>query len=336
LKKVSLIWFSSSGRTYRVVSLKTLTFYFVIGIHLCVYGGFLALLGMSLYQNKKISQREEHIRVLAREVASLKHLLEKRDARIASLKGLIEQKSARIQSLEKNLAATQEEVKDIKRMEIKIRRYLGLDQEEDVGGKYSHQGGFEYNKGRDRSIHISPSSYKVPEVPIKDLPVFSEQLREDLSQVVEFLKKRQKELSHIPSILPVKGDHLWISCGFGWRKNPFTSKREFHGALDIAGAWKTPIIAPADGVVIKVGRNNILGNYIRIRHTPHITTLYGHLYKIIVKKGQKVKRGDVIGYMGNTGHSTGTHLHYKIEVDGKPVNPVYYIYDRKITNLVLR
>ncbi len=74
----------------------------------------------------------------------------------------------------------------------------------------------------------------------------------------------------------------------------------------------------------------------RIRHTPHIVTLYGHLYKAIVKKGDRVKRWDVIGYMGNTGRSTGTHVHYKVEVDGKPVNPKYYIYDRRLKSLALR
>ncbi len=334
MKKVSLIWFSNSEKTYRVISLNRLAFYFVIVLHLCIYGGFLSLLGISLYQNNKMSQREEDIKRLTGEVASLKTVLNKRAREIASLNQVIEKKTLAIKKLQQTLTATEEEVKDIKRMEIKIRRYLGLE-DETPSGKYSHQGGFEYKK-QNSDIKIDPSFYHVPDVPIKDLPSFSSDLKDNLSEVLDYLKKRQKELSHIPSILPVKGDHLWISCGFGWRKNPFTSKREFHGAIDIAGAWKTPIIAPADGVVIKVGKNNILGNYIRIRHTPHITTLYGHLYKAVVKKGQKVKRGDVIGYMGNTGHSTGTHLHYKIEVDGKAVNPVYYIYDRKITNLVLR
>ncbi len=335
MKKVSLIWFSNSEKTYRVISLKRWTFYLIVTLHICIYGGFLSLLGVSLYQEKKISNRDEDIKRLTQEVASLKEVVNKRDGEIASLNKIIEKKTQKIKSLQENLAATEEEVKDIKRMEIKIRRYLGLDEQDTPSGKYSHQGGFEYKKGTS-AINIAPSFYHVPDIPIKDLPSFSSDLKDDLSQVLDYLKKRQKQLSHIPSILPVKGDHLWISCGFGWRKNPFTDKREFHGAIDIAGAWKTPIIAPADGVVIKVGKNNILGNYIRIRHTPHITTLYGHLYKAVVKKGQKVKRGDVIGYMGNTGHSTGTHLHYKIEVDGKPVNPVYYIYDRKITNLALR
>lgn len=158
-----------------------------------------------------------------------------------------------------------------------------------------------------------------------------------MEQLVDYLEKKDTKKIKTHAIYPpVKGDHFWISCGFGWRINPFTQQREFHGAIDIAGEWKTPIVAPADGVVIKVGKNSILGNYVRIRHTPHIVTLYGHLYKAIVKKGDRVKRWDVIGYMGNTGRSTGTHVHYKVEVDGKPVNPKYYIYDRRLKSLALR
>jgi len=125
--------------------------------------------------------------------------------------------------------------------------------------------------------------------------------------------------------MPVKTDAYWISSGFGWRKSPFTGLREFHQGLDISSKRGTPIIAPADGKVISTGKALHIGKFIKIKHNDKFTTLYGHLLQFKVEKGQKVKRGDIIGLMGNTGMSTGYHLHYEVRKDNVSINPRNHI-----------
>ncbi len=265
--------------------------------------------------------------------------LREKNLKIASLQKQISNKDKKIANIQDKLNITQTQLNQIKKMEVKIRKFLGLEDESIPSGKFSHQGGFEFKKSNNNTTNMDPSELSLflnNDKSPNDLINYSKDLEESFSQLVDYLKKRQNKIRHMPSILPVEGKEFWISCGFGWRINPFTQQREFHAAIDIAGAWKTPIVAPADGVVIKVAKSKLLGNYIKIRHTRHITTLYGHLYKPLVKKGEKVKRWQVIGLMGNTGHSTGTHVHYKVEVDGKAVNPLNYIYDQRLKKLALR
>jgi murein DD-endopeptidase MepM/ murein hydrolase activator NlpD len=105
--------------------------------------------------------------------------------------------------------------------------------------------------------------------------------------------------------------------------------------VDIAGAEQTPIIAPAKGTVAFVGKDGALGMSVRIKHDSACESTYGHLNKAAVKKGQHVERGEVIGYMGNSGRSTGSHLHYEIEKNRKNVNPFQYMMDWKTDNLVM-
>ncbi|PPB81734.1 murein DD-endopeptidase MepM/ murein hydrolase activator NlpD [Albidovulum inexpectatum] len=121
-----------------------------------------------------------------------------------------------------------------------------------------------------------------------------------------------------PLTIPVRGSYRYTS-GFGRRWG------RMHEGVDLAGPIGTPIQAPADGVVVFAGRQSGYGNLIKIRHEFGIETRYGHLSRIRVKVGQKVSRGEVIGDMGNTGRSTGPHLHYEVRVNGKPVNPMTFI-----------
>lgn len=141
-------------------------------------------------------------------------------------------------------------------------------------------------------------------------------------ELLNILKDKQHILASTPSIWPTQG---WISSEFGYRISPFTGQREFHKGIDISGPEGTPIIAPAEGEVIFTGKNGAYGLSILLDHGNGITTRYAHLSKIVVKKGEKVKRGEIIAYMGNTGRSTGPHLHYEVRVGGVPVNPYRYI-----------
>jgi len=142
------------------------------------------------------------------------------------------------------------------------------------------------------------------------------------SQLNDFLKEQKSILACTPSISPTDG---WFSSGFGYRISPFTNQREFHKGIDIATRIGTPIITPADGFVVHVGKEGNFGKMITINHGYNLQTRYGHLSKYRIKKGQYVKRGQIIGEVGNSGRCTGPHLHYEVLLSGVPVNPLRFI-----------
>ena len=127
----------------------------------------------------------------------------------------------------------------------------------------------------------------------------------------------------IPSTEPVKG--MSFTSGYGVRSDPFRGRAAMHAGIDLAGPVGTPIYATADATVDRSQWANGYGNLIELNHGRGIQTRYGHLTRSIVRAGQRVKRGDLIGYMGSTGRSTGSHLHYEVRIDGKAVNPVPFM-----------
>lgn len=147
---------------------------------------------------------------------------------------------------------------------------------------------------------------------------------EKFAEIVEALSDKKRRLDHTPSIRPSRG---WLSRGIGMKRNPFTGSMQYHSGIDLANHRGTPIVATADGKVSKAHRNGGMGKMVVIKHGFGLVTRYGHLDKILVKAGTKVKRGDVIGLMGSTGYSTGSHLHYEVIRNGKSKNPLNYIID---------
>ena len=127
-----------------------------------------------------------------------------------------------------------------------------------------------------------------------------------------------------PVSMPVKA-HFRYTSGFGYRRDPKTGGRRMHSGLDFAGSHGTPILSTADGVVVHAGWQSGYGKLVKIKHAFGIETRFAHLSRIRVEVGQRVSRGDQIGDMGNTGRSTGTHLHYEVRVNGNAVNPMTYI-----------
>jgi len=137
--------------------------------------------------------------------------------------------------------------------------------------------------------------------------------------------ERSKILSHTPSGMPVEG---FFSDGYGWRKDPFTGQREFHKGLDIVAPHGTAVQAPADGLVVKAGRVAGYGHMVQVAHGFGLTTLYAHLSKVLVRPGQRIRRGEALGKVGSTGRSTGPHLHYEVFREGRQVNPRPFVGDR--------
>ena len=157
---------------------------------------------------------------------------------------------------------------------------------------------------------------------VSQLENASELKQDSLNGLLDALEQQKNLLAHTPTIRPTEG---WMSSRFGYRISPFTEKKEFHKGVDIANRMGTPIIATADGVVTFVGAKGQLGTIIVIDHGHGVTTRFAHLDKTLKTRGERVQRGDLIAQMGNSGRSTGPHLHYEVHLNGVPVNPEKYI-----------
>ncbi len=127
----------------------------------------------------------------------------------------------------------------------------------------------------------------------------------------------------IPSRKPI--DKMSLSSDFGTRSDPFSGRRARHNGIDIPAPRGTPIFATADGTIGRAQWVSGYGKYVEINHGANIQTRYGHMSEYIVSSGQKVRKGDIIGYVGSTGRSTGNHLHYEVRLSGVPVNPMNFV-----------
>lgn len=158
-----------------------------------------------------------------------------------------------------------------------------------------------------------------------DQSIKESQLREQsVLDLWESLSERQSLLTSTPNIRPAKG---WFTSRFGYRVSPFTGRSSLHAGLDIAAAPGSPVYAPADGVVTYAGYDESYGKMVTIDHGYGVSTRFGHTSQIYVQVGQKISRWDVIASVGNTGRSTGPHLHYEVRVNGVPRDPSLYILD---------
>ena len=261
---------------------------------------------------------------------------------IAILKYFESEKLAKENSTLKNekeeLEKTAKIVEEIEKNESFIKDFLGLEHNgSNMGGL--GQGGERsdmmvdepFINAPDPQILTTPKGFNANQKPVER----ALDLNRNLEGIIDALLDRKSEWDTKPSILPVETDRIFVSSVFGWRLGPFTGRREFHRGIDISSRRGTPIIAPADGIVSETGKDRSIGNFIRIKHNETFATLYGHLLKYGVTPGQKVKRGELIGLMGNTGMSTGHHLHYEVHQNEKPVNPNHYILNAHIPAMVL-
>lgn len=148
-------------------------------------------------------------------------------------------------------------------------------------------------------------------------------------QITSFIKNKEDLLVSTPAIQPVSNSDLKrVASGFGHRIDPIYKTPRFHAGLDFTAPQGTPIYATANGVIKTAGNlGNGYGNHVVINHGYGYETLYGHMYRVKARRGQRVKRGEVIGYVGSTGKSTGPHCHYEVHKNGRPMDPVYFFYN---------
>lgn len=245
--------------------------------------------------------------------------------------------------VELELADVNEEMKDIREMAEKIQQALGILGQGggDSSVSWVSEGTEESADTQQENVSaIDDTSDHTPE---KQEALTPSMLKHEILPLYDYASEHQNQIDGYPSILPVKLQQeneekygYWYSSGFGSRTHPLTKKREFHQGLDIKTRSGVPVIAAADGRVVKIERNGYLGKIIEIDHEgDRFKTLYAHLKDYVdgLKVGQKVTRGQIIGYVGNTGRSTGAHLHYAVYDMGNKrwVNPIKYILDQQPT-----
>ncbi len=162
-------------------------------------------------------------------------------------------------------------------------------------------------------------------VPLETLESRAEELSVWMERIEEQLGENLKLVASTPSISPVAG---LLTSRFGYRQDPFTGERHLHSGVDISAPPGTPVRATASGVVVATSQGGPLGRSVTLAHGFGFSTLYAHLARIQVTVGQRISRGQVIGLLGNSGRSTGYHLHYEVRRDGRPVNPLPFMLNR--------
>jgi murein DD-endopeptidase MepM/ murein hydrolase activator NlpD len=225
----------------------------------------------------------------------------------------IAQQRATIEATNHKLAQLRKEVGSWREMHARIQAAFGPDAGRGNG---------------DKGIGGATSSERLPTVaPADELNRLAETIKEEgesLRALDRLMARAAKALATLPSRWPVRGS---VNSEFGRRNSPWTQSVEFHSGIDIKAQMGTPVHAPAAGTVVVAGPAHEYGTAVMIDHGQDIKTLYGHLSKVSVRPGQKVERGTLLAFSGNTGRSSGPHLHYEIFVKGQPVNPRAYLWD---------
>jgi len=218
----------------------------------------------------------------------------------------------------------------LEKFDRKLRVITALDVPKNQGKTKSGLGGSRINLD-EGGLPDSPRHSLVNQIhdDLNDLRVRSELQEINFLELDEFFKNQSSLFSSTPSIWPTRG---WVTSSFGYRRSPFTGLRELHEGIDIATRVGSPVVATANGVVVRAGRDSSFGKMVEIDHGYGVVTRYCHNSQYFVKAGDRVKRGQVISLVGNTGRSTGPHCHYEVLLNGVPVNPLRYILEEGTGN----
>jgi murein DD-endopeptidase MepM/ murein hydrolase activator NlpD len=308
-KKISFVILGSSGAPAKQISASKTS--------LRLFGLALALLfagvGYIIYDYCNLRQTTSH--------------LQNREIYISSQLEEIQSQRKQIQEFANDINSLKDKLLALNNFEKKIRIIANIEKNDESENMFGVGGSIPEDLDPDIPLKEKHNSL------MRDMHEQIEQLsRASVNQTVGFesllksLEDQQNLLASTPAIRPVPNDvKTWVTSKFGYRISPFTQRREFHQGYDISGRIGTPVLATADGVVTFAGKKGLLGNAIVIDHGHGIVTRYGHCEEFLVKRGDKVKRWEPIALMGNTGRSTGPHVHYEVHLNGIPVNPEKYI-----------
>jgi murein DD-endopeptidase MepM/ murein hydrolase activator NlpD len=253
--------------------------------------------------------------------------LKNREIYISSQLDEIHSQRMQIQEFASEINSLKEKLIALNNFEKKIRIIANIEKTNDSENIFGVGGSIPEDLEADIPLKEKHNSL------MRDMHAQIEQLsRASVNQHTEFesllksLEDQQNLLASTPAIRPISRDvKSWVTSSFGYRLSPFTQRREFHKGYDISSRKGTPILATADGVVTFAGKKGLLGNTVVIDHGHGMITRYGHCDEFLKKRGDKVKRWEPIALMGNTGRSTGPHVHYEVHLNGIPVNPEKYI-----------
>ena len=257
--------------------------------------------------------------------------------------------AAKIRAFERDLATVKSELARVQELERKVRIIANLpgaaaaggDEVTDIAPGDSEvqlptgvpidlgQGGLEpgmarFDAGELAAQHAGELDFTQMHVLADHLGGLARVRAESLGSLVSELERKSDQLASLPSIWPVRG---WLTSRYGPRISPFTGRRHMHTGIDVATRHGTPIIAPARGRIVFVGSRGPLGKSVVVDHGFGVRTFYGHTSQVLVKSGDLVERGQQIAKVGNTGRSTGPHLHYTVEVNKRSRDPLDYILD---------
>jgi murein DD-endopeptidase MepM/ murein hydrolase activator NlpD len=251
--------------------------------------------------------------------------------RLSSLQEENTLQKQQITSLSGKMEAINQKMTELKEFDRKVRAMVSMDPSK--GSAYEHAGEqqqFIGIGGSDSSLGggNSPSERghkKLVRMMYRSLDNLDNDIsvqKDEKAELLRLLDRQKSILSSTPSVWPARG---WVSSAFGYRLSPFTTEKELHRGLDICSRKGSPVTAPADGVVSYVEWDPGYGKTVIINHGYGLNTVYAHLDKVHVKKGQAVRRHQEIAQVGETGRTTGAHLHYEVHLNGVPVNPLRYI-----------
>jgi murein DD-endopeptidase MepM/ murein hydrolase activator NlpD len=302
-KKISFVILGSSGAPAKQVCTSKTSIH-IFGLVLL---GLIAAVGYIIYDYYNLRVTTSH--------------LENREVYLSSQLGEIQTQRKQIQEFANEINSLKAKLVALNNFEKKIRIIANIERSNESDTIFGVGGSIP--EDLDPQIPLSEkhnSLMREMHEQIDQLGMATANQQNELELLLKSLEDQQNLLASTPAIRPVSRNvKSWVTSKFGYRKSPFTQRREFHKGYDIAGRQGTPI------VVSFAGKKGLLGNTIVIDHGHGMITRYGHCQKLLKKRGDKVKRWETIALMGNTGRSTGPHVHYEVHLNGIPVNPVKYI-----------
>ncbi|HBT88506.1 MAG: hypothetical protein QG618_1534 [Thermodesulfobacteriota bacterium] len=242
---------------------------------------------------------------------------------IAGQKTELEDQRRQIQVFAGEIQGLKEQISKLGQLENQVRLIADIDKSGQSSGLWGIGGVPETDLDQEIPLDVRHNALiREMHHQVKQIRSVADKEKLDFKELINKLEKKKNLLASSPSIKPVSG---MITSSFGYRKCPFTGGKTFHSGLDISNRTGTKIVSTAAGKVVFAGRKNGYGNVVIIDHGYGKATKYAHLRDILVHKHQQVNRGEKIATLGNTGQTTGPHLHYEVLVNGTPANPSKYI-----------
>ncbi|MBI2061935.1 MAG: M23 family metallopeptidase [Nitrospirae bacterium] len=235
--------------------------------------------------------------------------------------------SVALRSMEEKTWFLDQEVLKVKRFDHKLRKIMNLEPPKEETSLLGTGGSSEEEPMRYESL--DEDEQQLVDGMFDDFANINYDAQvehKSLEEIETYLLEQQSILNSMPTLRPVPG---WYTSRFGYRRSPYTGLRQFHRGIDMSNSVGTPIIAPADGVVVYASRKGQYGKLLVLDHGYGYSTRFGHLSELFVTEGQKVKQKQIVAALGNTGVSTGPHLHYEVRVNGIAVDPENFLLDQE-------